>query len=193
MEQFMQALSKFGPPDAAAALALQQELKPRKLDRNEFIIRAGEVCTQVVYLQKGMVRHYYQMSNGGEATRWVNLDDSFIIALASFIEQKPTDEFIQAIAPCTVFTVSHAKWMELCSSHPWLQWFWTKNMEFFLVGFERRIMNLIAATAEERYARYAKEYPLHLERVPLQYIASILGITPPHLSRIRAAVAKKGM
>lgn len=107
------------------------------------------------------------------------------------MEQKPTQEFIQALAPCRIWACNHLQWNKLCKEYSWLQWYWTKHMEFFLIGFEQRVTDLIAATADERYERMAKEYPLHLEKVPLQYIAGILGITPQHLSRIRAQEARK--
>jgi CRP/FNR family transcriptional regulator, anaerobic regulatory protein len=67
--------------------------------------------------------------------------------------------------------------------------FYITALENVITGMDESRSNLIILTAEERYANLMKEEPALLQQIPLQYLASILGVTPRHLSRIRSNYA----
>ncbi len=65
-----------------------------------------------------------------------------------------------------------------------------KVAEQLYIKGSQRTFSLITKTAEERYLEFIEEYPNLLQRIPLKYLASYLGVTPVSLSRIRNKVAK---
>ncbi|HMP99501.1 MAG TPA: Crp/Fnr family transcriptional regulator, partial [Cyclobacteriaceae bacterium] len=77
-------------------------------------------------------------------------------------------------------------WVNLYEKHPFLQRFWLKTIEYNYIGMEERVFHQIALSAEQRYQWMLENYPRFNKEVPAKYIASMLGITPRHLSRIRA-------
>lgn len=65
---------------------------------------------------------------------------------------------------------------------------WARQfIEKEFVGTEHRLISSLSMTATERYLRLMKEKPEILQRVQLRHIASYLGISSEHLSRIRAS------
>jgi hypothetical protein len=66
------------------------------------------------------------------------------------------------------------------------QTFWTKAIQEYLIEIEARVYSLIALNAQSRYDRLIQNYPKLVSEVPDKYLASILGIKPRHLSRLRA-------
>jgi len=65
---------------------------------------------------------------------------------------------------------------------------WTNNIEYHYLGMEERVFSLIALNADQRYGLFCNQYPGFIKKVPQKYIASMLGIEPRHLSRIRKKI-----
>ncbi len=82
--------------------------------------------------------------------------------------------------------VSRLSWNTLYANNSFTRQFWVKTMESNYVGMENSVFNLIALDTEQRYQWMLENYPRINHEVPDKYIASMLGITPRHLSRIRA-------
>ena len=77
--------------------------------------------------------------------------------------------------------------MKLYNEEPFVRDFWTRSIEYYLIGMEARVYSLIALNAKSRYEQLLKDYPLLVSEVPNKYLASILGIESRHLSRLRAS------
>jgi CRP/FNR family transcriptional regulator, anaerobic regulatory protein len=82
--------------------------------------------------------------------------------------------------------ISRSSWMSLYEQHEFIRQFWTRNIEENYIGMEERVFNLIAKTAEERYCWMHGAQPRFIQEVPDKYLASMLGIHPRHLTRLRA-------
>ncbi|HZY78281.1 MAG TPA: Crp/Fnr family transcriptional regulator, partial [Cyclobacteriaceae bacterium] len=122
----------------------------------------------------------------GEVTRWVALTGTFVTSLKSFIQQVPSVENIQAMEQTEIAIMPRASWIALYEQHEFARTFWTRNIEENYIGMEERVFNLIAKTAEERYSWMQANQPRFIREVPDKYLASMLGIHPRHLTRIRA-------
>ncbi len=164
--------------------------KLQKLKADEYFIREGEVCNKIGFITKGMIRYFY-VDDQEETTRWVSLEGEFATSLGSFITGQPCSHHLQAIGSCDVWVISKSNWQKLSKHHEWLRNFWTRVLEITCVGFEDRVYQQLASSAEQRYEYMMKRYPHFIEKVPQKYVASMMGIKPESLSRVRAQMARK--
>lgn len=156
------------------------------LNRNDLFLKEGTISKQLGFVLEGMIRYYYITEDGNEVTRWVSLQNEFITSFSSFITQTKALENIQAIKPTRLLCTTKEKWAKLYDSEPFVRDFWTRSIEFYLIGMEARVYSLIALNAQSRYEQLLTDYPLLVSEVPNKYLASILGIESRHLSRLRA-------
>ncbi len=169
-----------------------KEIKPyfetRTLKKGEYLHKAGRVCNETAYIADGVVRSYFNL-DGNDITRFVLLKNNLITALSSYIGKHPSMENLQAVTKTRLLVISREHMDYLYDRfHEWdrLGRFITEQSH---LKMEKRIMALIAFTAEERYEQLSMEQPEILKHVPLQYIASILGVKPETLSRIRKKIS----
>ncbi|MCC5938681.1 MAG: Crp/Fnr family transcriptional regulator [Lunatimonas sp.] len=155
------------------------------IEDGAYFLHKGHICKRIALITSGMCRYLYHTEKE-EVTRWISLKGDFMTSLGSFINQKPSFEAIQAIRPTEIYFIHLENWELLKSKHPFILHFWNRTIEQNYIGMEERLFVTIAKTAEERYHWLLENYPRFNQEVPDKYIASMLGITPRHLSRIRA-------
>jgi CRP/FNR family transcriptional regulator, anaerobic regulatory protein len=153
-------------------------------DNGQFFIEDGKIAKGIGFITKGAFRFFYY-HEGEEITRWVSLEGDFVTSLSSFLYKKPTNENIIAMRESEILFATKEKWDELFNKNEDLRYFWMKNMEEFYIGMENRVYQLIALKAEQRYKWMCENQPHFIAQVPDKYLASMLGITPRHLTRLR--------
>ncbi|WP_194975847.1 Crp/Fnr family transcriptional regulator [Aquiflexum lacus] len=178
-------LSK-GFTKAQAELLSENFSLSRKISEGEYFIQEGQTCHHIAIILKGQFRYFYN-TEAGDVTRWISLQGDFMTSLSSFIQEKSAVENIQAIKDSELVMIPKSAWKELYAKHEFIRQFWLRTIELNYIGMEERVFNQIALSAEERYRWMLEHYPRFNQEVPDKYIASMLGITPRHLSRIRAA------
>ncbi len=175
---------KLSPQQAETlSLAFSEEML---VERNGFFQQAGSVCKKLAFVAEGMLRYYYVTEHGEEVTRWVSLKNSFATSLSSFITQSASEEYIQAIRPSRLLAISKENWDRLYENEAFVRDLWVKAVEANYIGMETRVFNLISKNAQQRYDWVRAHQPLFITEVPDKYLASMLGIKPRHLSRLRA-------
>lgn len=152
--------------------------------RGQHVLRAGTVCRHLTFIESGLVRHYYHASTD-EVTRWISVEGAFVVSLGSFITQTPTVENIQALEKSTLYQLDKQAFDQFYRLNESLREGWRRQLEAYYVAMEQRLYESVAQTAEERYQQLAITHPTFLKRVPLRHVASLLNISPRHLSRIR--------
>ncbi|HVI47735.1 MAG TPA: Crp/Fnr family transcriptional regulator [Chitinophaga sp.] len=164
---------------------LHQLLRPVHLSKQDYFIKEGQVCRQLAFIQSGILRSYYVKDNGEEMTDCIMFARQFVTAYSSLITGTPAYEHIQAITDCELLSLDRADLQQLYSSN--IRWANTGRIlgerEFVLM--EERIRSFQQHSSAERYAQLIQLHPRMIQEVPLQYLASYLGITPQHLSRLR--------
>jgi CRP-like cAMP-binding protein len=155
------------------------------LEEGDYFLKENQICDKIGFIKQGMCRHFY-LTEKNEFTRWVALPNNFLISISSFLTQRPSVEYIQALKKTEIIYITQKRWLEIQEEHEFIRQLWTKSIEDNYIGMEDRVFNLIAKTAEERYQWMLEKHPLFNQFVPDKYLASMLGVTPRHLSRIRA-------
>ncbi len=183
-EDLRKHISQFCSFTSDQLFEILSKFEYESLKKNEFFYQAGKICRKVGFIRTGSVRSFNNI-DGNEVTRFVLVENNFFTAFESFFSIQPSPEFVQAIEKTELYTITKTNLDELCAKFPeMLKLTHLATVESHL-RIEKRVFNLIALSAEERYILFEKENAHLLSRIPLQYVASILGMKPETLSRIR--------
>jgi CRP-like cAMP-binding protein len=163
-------------------------LKPRTLNKNDFILEAGDICKSMVIINRGGLR-YFTINDKGEQSYWFAFEGEWLGDYESFLTRQPSSHFIQAIEATEVFALSYDDMQQLYASGVKFERFGRLIAENLFIKVERSRNELTSLPAEQRYLNLMKDHPNILKRVPVQHIATYLGIQPQSLSRIRRNIA----
>jgi CRP/FNR family transcriptional regulator, anaerobic regulatory protein len=155
-----------------------------KLKKNEYFLDSGQMPLQLGFVQSGLLRIYAQTLDK-EVTQWISSQSYFVTDLSGFINAKPSRWKIQALSDCEIYVIQKSVYDQLSLHIPQ----WPRLEKVFLVKcfttLEERVFGFISMSAEERYHAFFGSNKTLFHQVPLQYIASMLGMTPETFSRIR--------
>lgn len=175
--------------DTATLERLTSAFEARELEKGSFLLRSGQLCRTMAFVESGFLR-MYDWADGQEVTLWIGGPGRFITSLSSFIFQTPNHWTIEALTPVAVQVISRDKHLELYRKEPkWLE-FDNRLLAHSFAQLERRLFAHLHTTAEERLKDLLADYPELFQEVPLRFIASMLGIAPESLSRLRRKLAK---
>lgn len=162
-------------------------LNIKKFNKNECFAETGKTCKEMGFIIKGAVR-FCNIVKGKEITGYFSFENSFVTALKSYLNEEPCLYDIKALENTLMVTISK-KNMQAMLTHPVLsckiERFGRLISESFNILFEDRIKSFIIKTPEERYRDLLQSGKDIVTRIPVQYIAQFIGITPVSLSRIR--------
>lgn len=154
--------------------------------KNEVLISAGRINGCLYLIKRGLVRAY-MIINGREITFWFGEDGSIAVSMESYINHRPGYETIATIEPTEIYQIDFSDLYRLYADDINIANWGRKFAEQEILRAEKCFLPQLFTTAAQRYDDFMQQYPSLLNRVPLEYIASYLGITPVSLSRIRAS------
>lgn len=157
----------------------------KSLLKGELWIKAGQYCNHIAFITKGILRIFYNDQDGNEISCFFMSENNFISSYTSFLTLAPTKENIEAVEDVELLVISRENLEKLSKEVPKVEIWRRVIAENLFILLERRISMLQSKTAQERYENMIKENGDILLKVPLQYTASFLGVTPQHLSRLR--------
>lgn len=158
--------------------------------KGEVILRNGETAKDYILIESGILRKYVIDANGNEVTTKFHSTGDFSIVVLSFFHRLPSSESIVAITDGVGWKIGFMEFMNLLKSVKGLgEWGrnWMSNQLFIS---EQRAVDIFVKTATERYLELLSDNPELLEKIPLKYLASYLGVTDSSLSRIRKQILK---
>ncbi len=171
----------------ADAEAIVQAFSRKAFKKGEYLLEAGQTNRYLGFVESGHFM-FFILSNGEERTTYVVGENQFVASLWSFLKETPSREYIRCIADGHLWLISKANLHRLQNEITGFREFYIQVLENEICCVEDSRYNLITLNAEERYLKLLKEEPHLLQQIPLQYLAAILGVTPRHLSRIRARI-----
>lgn len=159
----------------------------RKITKGTILLRAGEVCREFYFVNKGVVRTYYLSAKGSEKSRYFAFEGGVCTALGSFIWQQPSGEYMDVLEDAEVLSLNHVEFQRLLKGVEEWQHFYLRLLEFAYMHTSERVENFVTLTPKERYDLLAEKYPWYIKRLPSKMIASYLDVTQETLSRLKAA------
>jgi len=160
-------------------------LRHRVVEKNEYLLRPGDVCGTMNFVLKGCLRIYYADPEGKEHISHFAFEDWWAVDTTSFYSQTPAVLTIDALEKTEVYQISYFDLEKLYEKVPKFERFFRILAQNAYVLQQRRIIANLSQTAEQRYKEFKKTYPKFHRRIAQKHIASFLGITPEFLSMLR--------
>ena len=184
MERIKTVLSEFGTVEPKLWEAIRQIMVVKNYPKGSLLLEADKTCRYLWFMDQGITRGFYY-KNGKEITTWFSLENDPCLSVYSFLTQKPSREYIDAVEDTVVYGIHHEHLQKLYQQFPALNLIGRILTESYYIQLEEHSHSLLHETSKERYWRLVEEWPELVQRVPLTYIASYLGMTKENLSRIR--------
>lgn len=165
--------------------AVRKSFSERRVKRRQFILQEGDVCKLNTFVVEGCFRMYMVDDNGKEHNLQFAIENWWIGDLTSFHSEEPSRLTIEAIENSIILQISKEDQLRLFVDYPKFNRIFRVFTENALVSYQRRVLQNISSTAEERYIDFMNRYPDLFNRISNVQIASFLGITPEFLSTIR--------
>jgi CRP-like cAMP-binding protein len=154
------------------------------LKKNDYFVKEGDVCPYFCYVESGILQHAITVDDE-EKTTYLALRNSVTSSLNSFLFGKPSRKSIKAISDCKLWVVDIRTFKDLIANNAAFNRFYYNVIERQICLIDDYRIDLLTLTPEERYNKLLVNDPALLQAVPLHYLASFLGISSRHMSRIR--------
>lgn len=158
--------------------------KLTSIKKGEYFLKAGKQCDKLSFIQSGILRIFIETEEN-EVTQWISTAGFFITDVSSLIFRNPARFTIQALTDTEMLTITRDDYNRINHLIPLWYQFEKNFLAIYFMMMEDRIFSHLSMTSEERYQRFFESNKELFNQVPLQYIASMLGMTPETFSRIR--------
>ena len=190
MDRLIENIKLYTPISEQEIQLLKKAIDTKTCLKNELIFTEGKVANEIYFVTKGCVRLFYNV-DGNDKTAFFYSEGQFICAGESYTYNIPAIENYQAIEPTELLVFTKSSIEKLLNAVPKLEVIARIATENELITTQKVIASFVTKSAEERYIDLLNTQGDLFLRVPQQYIASFLGVSPETLSRIKARVLKK--
>lgn len=182
-------IANFGQLTQAELDIIASYFREEQLSKNDFFTETDKYCNKLSLITSGILR-IYTLSDGKEITQWISTPNYFITEISSFFFDQPSRWTIQALTDTSLLTIDKENYARLCKAFPR----WHEIEKRFIAKcfaiLEDRVFSHLSMSAEERYKLFFEQNSALFNQVPLQYIASVIGMSPETFSRIRKRQAE---
>ncbi len=185
MEELIEYILQFGNLNQQQIALVTKKTTELRLRKDEYFSEAGKIPRQVGFIIEGILRVCYYNNKGEEITRYFIDENNLVVDLRNFENNIVSSEYVQAVTDCKVIVFSKQDWEELSNTIVGWDNIVHKIISKALLQKIDRRSPLVSEDATTRYLDFIEKYPTLVNRIPLSYIASYLGITQSSLSRIR--------
>jgi CRP-like cAMP-binding protein len=162
---------------------------PHRVRKSELLVTAGQVCSAIYFVKRGVLRGYVK-EGIKDITTWITAETELVSSISSFDLQIPAVENIQAIEDCELVGLTYENMEYLYANFPEVNIVGRKILQKYYRDAEERAYIARLTEATSKYKRFIATKSDMLNRVPLKFIASYLGMTLETLSRIRSKLSR---
>jgi CRP-like cAMP-binding protein len=181
----IQHIRKFVDLSETEVAIFNKYVETRQLKKKELILQESKVCKKWYFVEKGCLRMYFINKKGVEQISQFALDGWWISDYQSFMNQSPSEYYIQAIEESGIVSIDNQNLDILLNELPQLEKYFRTIMQKAVAGAQVRSKLLYEMSKEEFYFHFSTSFPEFMLRVPQYMIASYLGLTPEYLSELR--------
>lgn len=190
-EQVLDHITRHVPLSVAEKELICQYFKLVHIPKKQYLLKEGDVARATNFVIKGCLRSYYRDENGFAHVLMFAVEDWWMSNLDSYVHQRPSQLFIDALEDTDVLQISKDDQEHLYREVPQLERYFRIIMQNALASFQHRIIGNLSKPAIERYKAFCEQYGFLEKRLPQHQIASYLGVTPEFLSTLRKKMAGK--
>jgi CRP-like cAMP-binding protein len=155
-----------------------------RIKKGKHLLKPKQDCNYLAFIQQGSFRVYYYDINDKEIITWFSFTEMAITDLLGLYTKGKAQFYVEALEDSIIYKISKLDLENLYKEYPIYREFGRKFAEEALVMLMQRTLSLHTKSAEERYKELL-QIPDFMQKVPLKYLASYLGVTDTSLSRIR--------
>ncbi|MBE8724716.1 Crp/Fnr family transcriptional regulator [Flavobacterium hungaricum] len=185
MKELVNFILQYGNLNQQQIDLITSKASELELPKDEYFSEAGKISTQVGFVLDGVMRVCYYDNKGEEITKYFIDEKNLVVDLESFQNSICSSAYVQAVTDCKLLVFSKHDWEELLNTIVGWDAIVHKIIARALMQKIERRSPLVSEDATTRYLSFMEKYPKILNRIPLSYLASYLGITQSSLSRIR--------
>lgn len=163
----------------------------QKITKKEFLLKEGEHCKFEGFVTNGCFKVYHLDQKGTEQILYFAVEDWWITDIDSFTTLKPSQLNIQALESSEVLLISKTDKEELYQKIPEIEKLFRIMSQKTLIAMQRRIIDNLSKTADQRYIDFVTKYPQIASRLTNIQIAAYLGVSHEFVSRIRRKIVTK--
>lgn len=163
----------------------------RQIKKKEFLLQEGEVCKFEAFVTKGLFKLYHLDAKGVEQVLYFAMEDWWVTDIDSFTNQQPSQMFIEALEDSEVLLISKKDKDYAYDHFPFVEQLFRIMTQKTHVALQRRMIDNLSKTADERYRDFIEKYPEMTQRLTNLQIAAYLGISHEFLSKIRKKIFTK--
>lgn len=188
METVINYLLKFGNLNPQQIDFISKKGKEVTFTKDDYFSEAGKIAKQIGFILEGILRVCYYDNKGDDITKYFIDENNFVVDLNSFDNKIPSSEYVQAVTNCKLIIFSKHDWEDISDTIVGWESIINKIIKKSLIQKIERRSPLVSEDATTRYLAFMEIYPQLVNRVPLSYLASYLGVTQSSLSRIRKSI-----
>jgi CRP/FNR family transcriptional regulator, anaerobic regulatory protein len=190
IEPLLQYFEKLIPLNKEERELVREKFRSRLYRKKQYVLQEGDVCNQMNFVVRGCLRMYKIDDSGSMHVLQFAAENNWITDLGSFHSEEPSTLAIDAIEDTVVLQINQKDLIALYLSAPKFDRIFRVLIENSYVSLQKRLLQNISSSAENRYQSFLETYPHLVNRLPQTQIASFLGITPEFLSRLRNKLSK---
>lgn len=169
---------------------LKEAFVPQQVARNTFLEKEGTIAGHLYFINSGFVRAYMLGKDQvTELTTNIAQAGNLVTAFNSFTQQAFSTENIKTITDTHLLSISNVAYLDLYQKSKMWAAFCKTVYEKHIMSQQKRLEDTLYMSAEERYRKLLETQPQIIQNVPVQDVASYLGIKPESLSRIRRQIS----
>jgi CRP-like cAMP-binding protein len=157
----------------------------KKLRKRQYLLQEGDVCRYQAFVVKGILRSFTVDEKGSEHILQFASEGWWMADLSSYLTNEPSFLNIEALEDVELLLLTKPSWEEAMKKIPALEHYFRIILQNHLVSTQKRLLQSLAETAEEKYKRFLATYPECVQRVPQHMVASYIGVSRETLSRVR--------
>lgn len=185
MEALINYILQFGNLNKQQIDFISSKSAELTLHKEDYFSEAGKIAKQVGFILDGILRVCYYNNKGEDITKYFLDENHFVVDLDSFDNKIPSSGYVQAVTDCKLIVFSKQNWEEIGDTIVGWESIVNKIAKKSLIQKLDRRSPLVSEDATTRYLGFMEKYPQLINRIPLSYLASYLGVTQSSLSRIR--------
>ena len=164
---------------------LNKYFKPNSYKKKEFLLKEGQVCRSLHFVEKGCLRMFFINEKTTEQITQFAMDNWWISDIFSFTDNKPSPYFIQTVEKSEILSIDALSFEAMLKELPHMERYFRIIMQRTVAASQLRIKYMSELSKEEFYKHFCNSFPEFVQRVPQYMIASYLGLTPEYVSELR--------
>ncbi len=169
---------------------LANDIEIIELPKRTCLLKEGQRSDHVSFVFQGLLRAYYIKNEEEICSRFMH-ENHICLSVISFYTRKPSYECIETLEPTIIARVHHDKLQKIYRDHVEFNFVGRIWTEHYCSMTEQRLLLLRGQSAEDKYQFFVENFPALVNRLPLKYIASYLGMNIETISRIRKKISMR--